>query len=308
MELNEITGASAAANTAVGTRERVGDDVFFGLLGAYAAENGDKAKAAAPTQTVSLEEMLRAKYPNLMYHVFDASSSYWRTRNDFPHYLLYQKDSERAAAAIENFTPSGANPFYGSVDGRFIAPKEIRALASVPPGSRAVVIHPKVQARMEEEPEYALEIMARIEAWWAFDVARNEAMMPGITARSSWSIAIGEDGEIANAQSHSQGEITTSSKSAKEDDEKSFWELRLERHAYFMELITEKQLDHAAAVSDRFRALNVQNAAKAKLAEMLGDEGLAAILGETIADVPTEQVLLDTAAIVFGVNLPKAKK
>lgn len=307
MELHGISDAFAAG--AVRTRERVGDGVFGALLGAYAAEDGEKAGAAAPAQALSLEGMLRARYPNLVYHVFDASSSCWRTRNDFPHYLLYQKDTERAAAAIENFTPSGANPFYGSIDGKFTAPKEIRALASVPPGSRAVVIHPKVQARMEAEPEYALEIMARIEAWWAFDAARNEAMMPGIEARSSWSVAIGEDGGIVNAQSHSQGEITTSSKSGKDDeDEKGFWELRLERHAYFMEQITEKQLEHAREVSRRFAALNAGSALRTRLAAMLGDEGFAALLGESVAGVPTERILTNTAELVFGLNYPKAKK
>ncbi len=45
--------------------------------------------------------------------------------------------------------------FYGSIGGVFTAPKEIKALSSVPVGTTAVVIHPKVQQRMEKEPEYA---------------------------------------------------------------------------------------------------------------------------------------------------------
>lgn len=305
MELYGINGTSAMTKTAVQTEEKAENSVFFGLLSAYAAQNDEKTEATEQVQVPSLEEMLRAKYPRIAYHVFDASSGYWKTRNDYPHYLLYQDDG-KAAEVLENWKPSGPNPFYGSIDGKFIAPKEIRALGSIPPGSRAVVIHPKVQERMEEEPEYALEIMARIEAWWAFDSARNEAMMPGIEARSSWSIAIGEDGSIVNTESHSQGEITTS-KSGK-DDEESWWDLRLKRHAYFMEQITEKQLDHTAEVSRRFQALNVQSAVKTQLAAMLGDEGFAAILGETIAGVPTEQVFANTAELVFGINYPKSKK
>lgn len=308
MNLYGIEGTSAAVGAAVKAAEKGADSVFWGMVcgarteGAEKTEASEKAEAAEAARPASLEEMLRAKYSRLAYHVFDASSSYWKTRNDYPHYLLYQ-DTDRAAAELPNWKPSGPNPFYGSIDGKFIAPKEIRALGSIPPGSRAVVIHPKVQERMEEEPEYALEIMARIEAWWAFDSARNEAMMPGIEARSSWSVAIGEDGSIVNAQSHSQGEITTS-KSGK-DDEESWWDLRLKRHVYFMEQITEKQLNHGAEVSRRFQALNVQSAVKTQLAAMLGDEGFAAILGETIAGVPTEQIITDTAALVFGINLPK---
>lgn len=308
MNLYGIEGTSAAVGTPVKTAEKAADNAFWGMVCGYRTEEVGQTEAAEnaePTEAVrppSLEEMLRAKYPRIAYHVFDASSGYWKTRNDYPHYLLYQDDG-KAEEVLPNWKPSGPNPFYGSVDGKFIAPKEIRALGNIPPGSRAVVIHPKVQERMEEEPEYALEIMARIEAWWALDGARNEAMMPGIEARSSWSVAIGEDGNIVNAESHSQGEITTSKSG--NDDEESWWDLRLKRHVYFMEQITEKQLNHAAEVSRRFQALNVQNAAKTQLAEMLGDEGLAAILGETIAGVPTEQILTDTAALVFGINLPK---
>lgn len=306
-ELCGVDGVSERTNTAVKAAEQVGDSVFFGLLSAYAAQNEEKTESVEAVRTPSLEEMLRAKYPRIAYHVFDASSGCWKTRNDYPHYLLYQ-DTDRAAEVLESWKPLGSNPFYGSIDGKFIAPKEIRALGSIPPGSRAVVIHPKVQERMEAEPEYALEIMARIEAWWAFDSARNEAMMPGIEARSSWSVAIGEDGNIVNAQSHSLGEITTSKSGKGDDDEKGFWELRLERHAYFMERITEKQISHTADVSRRFQALNVQGAVKTQLAAMLGDEEFAAILGETIAGVPTEQVLANTAELVFGLNYPKAKK
>ena len=130
----------------------------------------------------SLETMLKAKYPNIHYHVFDASSGYWSTRNDYPHYLLYQ-DGDKAKETLENWQPTGANPFYGSIDGRFTAPKEIHALGNVPPGSKAVVIHPKVQERMEQDPAYAQEIFAKIDTWFAFDVARNEAIMPGSCQR-----------------------------------------------------------------------------------------------------------------------------
>ena len=186
----------------------------------------------------SLETMLKAKYPNIHYHVFDASSGYWRTRNDYPHYLLYQ-DGDKAKETLENWQPTGANPFYGSIDGRFTAPKEIHALGNVPPGSKAVVIHPKVQERMEQDPAYAQEIFAKIDTWFAFDVARNEAIMPGSTWDMSQAVAIGEDGNICNACSSSAGGEITCSKSGS-DDEESWWDLRMARHAGFMKLAVEK--------------------------------------------------------------------
>ena len=101
-----------------------------------------------------MEEILKAKYSNIHHHVRDASSGYWKTRHDYPHYLLYQ-DGDRAKETLENWQPEGSNPFYDSVNGRFIAPKEIKALGSVPPGRKAAVIHPKVQERMEQDPAYA---------------------------------------------------------------------------------------------------------------------------------------------------------
>ncbi len=206
-------------------------------LSVRAAGQAGSVEAAEAVEAPSLETMLKAKYPNIHYHVFDASSGYWRTRNDYPHYLLYQ-DGDKAKETLENWQPNGANPFYGSIDGRFTAPKEIHALGNVPPGSKAVVIHPKVQERMEKDPAYAQEIYAKIDAWFAFDVARNEAVMPGSTWDMSQAVAIGEDGNICNACSSSPGRITYSKSGS--DDEESWWDLRMARHAEFMKLAAEK--------------------------------------------------------------------
>ena len=200
------------------------------LMMDLAVRSGGQVQAAgrSAVEAPSLETMLKAKYPNIHYHVFDASSGYWRTRNDYPHYLLYQ-DGDKAKETLENWQPTGANPFYGSIDGRFTAPKEIHALGNVPPGSKAVVIHPKVQERMEQDPAYAQEIFAKIDTWFAFDVARNEAIMPGSTWDMSQAVAIGEDGNICNACSSSAGGEITYSKSGS-DDEESWWDLRMARH------------------------------------------------------------------------------
>ena len=207
-----------------------------------ATERG-KTESLEATAAPSLETMLKAKYPNIHYHVFDASSGYWSTRNDYPHYLLYQ-DGDKAKETLENWQPTGANPFYGSIDGRFTAPKEIHALSSVPPASKAVVIHPKVQERMEQDPAYAQELFAKIDAWFAIDVARNEAIIPGSTLGMSQAVAIGEDGNICNACSSSAGGDITYSKSGSYSQE-SWWDLRMARHAEFMRLALEKQIQSA---------------------------------------------------------------
>ena len=266
------------------------------LMMDLAVRSGGQMQAAGTEaiEAPSLETMLKAKYPNIHYHVFDASSGYWRTRNDYPHYLLYQ-DGDKAKETLENWQPTGANPFYGSIDGRFTAPKEIHALGNVPPGSKAVVIHPKVQERMEQDPAYAQEIFAKIDTWFAFDVARNEAIMPGSTWDMSQAVAIGEDGNICNACSSSAGGEITYSKSGS-DDEESWWDLRMARHAEFMKLAVEKQIQRRMQASDLLSA----SAAKSQLASMMSGGNLQAIFGDEIAGVPTETVLAITQAQVWG--------
>lgn len=246
-----------------------------------------QAEAAQKAQPVSLEERLKARYPGLVYHVFDGSSGYWRYRNDYPHYLLYQENID--TEALENWEPKGPNPAYA-------ASPAIRALGGVRPGSKAVVIHPKVQERMEREPEYADEIMARIEAWFSFDVARNEAMMPGCTTGMSQSIVIGEDGNIANACSSSPGRITYSKSGT--DDEEDFWTARLRRHAFHMERWKESQMEHSLDVSSQFTALGAKQAAKARLMAMINGGELRAALGDKICGIPTEEIFALTVSQV----------
>ena len=266
------------------------------LMMDLAVRSGGQMQAAGTEaiEAPSLETMLKAKYPNIHYHVFDASSGCWRTRNDYPHYLLYQ-DGDKAKETLENWQPTGANPFYGSIDGRFTAPKEIHALGNVPPGSKAVVIHPKVQERMEQDPAYAQEIFAKIDTWFAFDVARNEAIMPGSTWDMSQAVAIGEDGNICNACSSSAGGEITYSKSGS-DDEESWWDLRMARHAEFMKLAAGKQIQRHIQASQ----LAASAAAKSQLAAMLTGGNLQEIFGSEIAGIPTETVLAITQAQVWG--------
>lgn len=252
------------------------------------SSSGIRAEEAAPAQPATLEEMLKERYPGIKYHVFDASTNCWKTRNDYPHYLLYQDRID--TDALENWKPSGPNPPYTP----FQASKEIRALGAVPPGSKAVVIHPKVQARMEQDPEYAQEIMTRIETWFTFDVLRNEAILPGCTAGMSQAVAIGEDGCIVNAVSSGQPRLTRSS-----SDTEDWWDIRKARHAYYMSLITEKQLEHRLLMGGLAEYQSSQ-AAKEQLAELMKGSRLLDIFGPTLGGVSTESVLEHTKKLVWG--------
>ena len=129
-------------------REQVNS--FSGVYESKSAASVDAARTeeTAGTEKVSVESMLKAKYPNLVYNVGDATSSDWRTRNDYPFEALFQ-EGEKSTEMIENWKPTGANP------------KNQRHLA-VAPNSKAVMIHPKAQERMEKDPEFAKEVMERI--------------------------------------------------------------------------------------------------------------------------------------------------
>lgn len=267
----------------------------------------DNLGRTEPAAAASLEDMLKAKYPGLAYHVFDGSSSYWRTRNDYPHYLLYQQNID--GKALEDWKPSGANPDA-------VSSRTNRALGQLPPGSKAVVIHPKAQERMEQEPEYAREIMARIDAWFAYDLARNEAMIPGSSMGLSQSIVIGEDGEIANVQTSGPSGMPASRGSDDEaDDETDFWTARARRNAYYIKLWQEKQIRHGMQVSRGMWQWMLQNQisssshrigkagsfaaqsgvnAGAAVARMMNSSEFCAALGASIAGVPTDSVLSDT--------------
>ena len=272
---------------------------FRGVYESKSAASVDAARIedVAGTEKISVESMLKAKYPNLVYNVGDATSSDWRTRNDYPFEALFQ-EGEKSTELIENWKPTGANP------------KNQRHLA-IPPNSKAVMIHPKAQERMENDPEFAKEVMERIESWWAYDIARNEAISPGCTTGMSQAIAIGEDGEIANVLAGGGNDTMCSNKQKNnnEEDEYDWWMERMTRHALFMQLWLEGKLDinmssfsfmsGGSFGSSGFGSMNSMLAmqsgqsAEREIHSML-QNGLKEKLGDTICGMPTDEVIQQT--------------
>ena len=269
---------------------------FSGVLKSKSAASVDAAKTeeTAGTEKVSLESMLKAKYPNLVYNVGDATSSAWRTRNDYPFEALFQ-ESEKSVEQIENWSPMGANP----KNQRYIP---------IAPGSKAVMIHPKAQERMENDPEFAQEVMERIESWWAYDIARNEAISPGCTVGMSQAIAIGEDGEIANVLACGGGDSISMNKNKNDDeDQYDWWMERMARHAMYMELLRTGKIDYSTYAflksgsfgsfsGSGFNSMNSMLAmqsgqsAEREIHSML-QNGLKEKLGDTICGMPTDEVI-----------------
>ena len=274
---------------------------FSGVYESKSAASVDAARTEETTGTekVSVESMLKAKYPNLVYNVGDATSSDWRTRNDYPFEALFQ-EGEKSTELIENWKPTGANP------------KNQRYLA-ISPNSKAVMIHPKAQERMENDPEFAKEVMERIESWWAYDIARNEAISPGCTTGMSQAIAIGEDGEIANVLACGGSDTMRSNKQKNNNDEDEYdwWTERMARHALYMQLWLEGKSDinlssfsfmgGGSFGSSGFSSMNSMLAmqsgqsAEREIHSML-QNGLKEKLGDTICGMPTDEVIQQTFA------------
>lgn len=268
---------------------------FNGVLESKSIASTDVAETQeiAGTEKVSLENMLKAKYPNLVYNVGDGTSGTWRTRNDYPFEALFQ-EGEKGIERIENWKPTGANP------------KNQRYLP-IPPNSKAVMIHPKAQERIEKDPEFAKEVMERIESWWEYDVARNEAITPGCTVGMSQAVAIGEDGEIANVVSCGGGETIHSNKQKYENEnEYDWWTERMARHDMFMQLWLEGKtnIDMSRFILMRGSSSGLQSefnmnsmlamqsglSAERKIHSMI-KKGLKEKLGDTVCGVSTDEII-----------------
>lgn len=307
------TGPGAEISAAAARTGQTADGFLDAVRQGMAAE---EPQAAAPAAAVTLEERLRARYPGLAYHVFDGSSRYWQTRQDFPFDKLYQQDCD--GAGIENWRPSGPDP-------GMLSAQVQRSLGRIPPGSKAVIIHPAVQKKMEEDPAYADEIYARIEAWFTFDVARNEAILPGCTVGMSQCIAIGEDGQIANVQACGDGGLSRANRQ-QEDEGESFWEARLRRHRKYMQQVMADQILQklgiiaspgplqeaelngrsyaaragATMIDRQLTAVQTAQTAMLRVMEMIESGELRRELGETVAGVPVDTVLEATKNDITG--------
>ena len=299
-----ILGAGLNAETTAAARTQPAAGGFLDAVRQGMA--AEEPQAAASTAAVTLEERLRARYPGLAYHVFDGSSRYWQTRQDFPFDKLYRQDCD--GTEIENWKPDGPDPGMLSAGVQ-------RSLGSIPPGSKAVIIHPAVQQKMEEDPAYADEIYARIEAWFTFDVARNEAILPGSTVGMSQCLAIGEDGQIANVQACGDGGLSKVNRQ-QEDEGESFWEARLRRHRRYMQQVMADQILQkmgiivspdplqeaglngrsyaaragATMIDRQLAAVQTAQTAMLDAMTMMESPQLRAALGETVAGVPLDRV------------------
>ncbi len=246
--------------------------MFWHLILQASAPPKPKVPVIQNNNPPAAERQLRKKYPGLVYNICDASSPYWKTESNYPHELIFQPNLR--AELLENWKPDNA------------------ALnLSVNPGSKAVAVHPEAAERMENDYVFAYEVMKRIDMWFTFDTARNEAVKPGSSMGLSQGAAVGADGSITNVVS-----IPADGKNGEISPKDWYAVLWREQH-----IRNNEEVSRQYALMQQYSILNTTQAAAAQLAMMLNSGEFQSILGTTVAGVSTEDVVRETKKKVWGV-------
>lgn len=144
----------------------------------------------------SIEEILKQKYPQLSYHVSDASKfTYWN-RLDFPFSEVFKENMDENK--LKNWKPT--TPYATGYED-YVQ----RDRLSIPQGAYSVIIHPDVQKRMEMDSTYAQKILDKIDKHFQDTIRINEAIDPGCTIGMKQAVYIDESGEIGHQVSIGNG-------------------------------------------------------------------------------------------------------
>lgn len=153
-----------------------------------ATEKTEKPDKTTPF--VSAEQSLKDIYPDLKYHVLDASQFKYWNRLDFPTSKLYDDRIDKStinelrAWKPQTQTATGYEPWVQ------------RDLEKIQKGLHVVMIHPTVQEKMDKDPEYAKQIVFKIQKYFEDDIKLNAAIDPESVKSMSQLVTITEDGEI----------------------------------------------------------------------------------------------------------------
>lgn len=172
------------------------------------------------------------------------SDAVWQ-RNDFPIWRYFDKNV--SAECLNSWTPTGPNPPQTD-------PRVQRGLSSIGAGRMAVIIPEALQKKMDADPEYAKEIMAKVQKWKEdYDNWDNAAALSlGMNivehqASKNYLINLDEDGNVKQyAVSGGGGRITGPSK----EDQKKFEEQQKAKR--------ERKIKDEKAYEARLRSISEQ--------------------------------------------------
>lgn len=159
-----------------------------------------KTEKSEKTSTfVNAEQSLKEIYPDLKYHVLDASQFKYWNRLDFPTSKLFKdKIDENTINELRAWKPQ-AQTATG------YEPWVQRDLEKIQQGLHVVMIHPAVQEKMDKDPGYAKQIVAKIQKYFKNDIQLNAAIDPESVKSMSQLVTISEDGEIGFHQTVCDG-------------------------------------------------------------------------------------------------------
>lgn len=125
----------------------------------------------------------------------DVSSGNWQ-RNDFPFWEYFQKDT--SADALNDWKPDGENPPQTRGDLQ-------RNYSSVGSGRIAVLIPESLQKKMDADPAYARQIIAKLQEWkedydrWDNTLAASYGYnVAEFQAEKSYVFNLDENGDVRN--------------------------------------------------------------------------------------------------------------
>ena len=181
-----------------------------------------------------LEDILKAGYPGLKYHVMDTSkinSSLWQ-RNDYPFEMFFQDDLDEAAL---DWKPTSREPSMLDAG--------VQARLNAARGKYAIVVPPALEEKLENNPELSQNIMNKIST-----LIKEQDTVP--SSIDSFNITLDDEGNISNYRlSCSGGEITITrrngQKSKDEETEEIKEQERNQRLAAKRALERKEQLEKA---------------------------------------------------------------
>ncbi len=195
---------------------------------------------------------------DVIIHVGNAniSSGNWQ-RNDFPFWKYFDKNT--SADALNDWKPEGANPSQMRSDLQ-------RNYNSVGSGRIAILVPESLQQKMDANPEYARQIMAKLQAWkedydrWDNTVAASYGYnVAEHQAGKSYVFDLDENGDVRNCTVTSPGRITVSSSEFAEARK-----AREAKHAEYEKLAEESALKRKMLeqeIEERYYKSNLVNRA-----------------------------------------------
>lgn len=158
-----------------------------------------------------LEDMLKAQYPGLKYHVLDTSkinSSLWQ-RNDYPFEMFFEDKLDESDL---DWKPTSREPSMLDAG--------VQARLNAASGKYAIVVPPALEEKLENNPELSKNNMDKISAF-----IKEQDSVP--SSMDSFTITLDNDGNISNYRlSGGGGEITITKRNGQKSKDEETEEIK----------------------------------------------------------------------------------